>query len=185
MAYKLNDVAISLNGATPVLDASVTIPTVTTASIGNSTGLWTGGINYWVGHIRRIAYYNRRLSNTQIQQLSGPSGSNSAGIAYTVIGQMITTTIANANDVWSGGWRLDNLGAVVVAAQSGSPVYNGGLPFNPANGAMASQLDTTPAANDPYVGEIRVGPTGGVYFTSASPPSNLRGYSAGFSAGFK
>ena len=113
------------------------------------------------------------------------SASYNGGIAYNALGQMVTVVFTAADDVWNGGWRLSAKGAVVIAAQSGQPVYNGGLPFNPANGAMAAQLDVTPLASDPYVGGIRVGTLGGVYFTSASPPSNLRSFSAGFSPGFK
>lgn len=105
------------------------------------------------------------------------------GIAYDVQGRMCTTVATAAEDVWVGGWRLNNLGQVIVSSLAGSPFYNGGLPFN-VNGAMARQNDQTPGMNDPYVAGIRVGSLGGVYFTSAVPPNSFTGFDNGFSNGF-
>jgi hypothetical protein len=68
VAYKVNDFAAATNGATPVTDASGTIPTVNRLILGSE------GSNYFLnGHIRAIAYYNTRLPNTQLQTLTAPS----------------------------------------------------------------------------------------------------------------
>jgi hypothetical protein len=64
--YKLNDFAASQNGATVVTDTSGTIPTVTTLFLGYQGG--GGGVLN--GHLRRIAYYPRRLTNAELQALS-------------------------------------------------------------------------------------------------------------------
>jgi hypothetical protein len=65
LGYRLNDVAGSFNGGTAQIDTSATIPVVTQAQIGNAiTGRELNGT------IRRISYYNRRLSNTELQGLT-------------------------------------------------------------------------------------------------------------------
>lgn len=64
-AYKLNDFAGSFDGNAAVTDLSGTIPTVTQARIGSG---WTGILN---GHIKHLAYYPRRLSDIQLQALTG------------------------------------------------------------------------------------------------------------------
>jgi len=91
------------------------------------------------------------------------------GIGYSANGAMCTTVALSGTDQYIGGWRLDAVGRVVVAAQSGSLFYNEGLPFNLADGSLACQIDVVPGVNDPYVSSIRVGPSGGVYFTTAAP----------------
>jgi hypothetical protein len=63
--YKLNDFAASYAGAAAVLDGAGTLPTVDRLQIGNLLG--TGYLN---GHLRRLAYYNTRLSNAELQRLS-------------------------------------------------------------------------------------------------------------------
>ncbi len=106
-----------------------------------------------------------------------------AGVGYDAAGRMCTTTVLGINDQSVGGWRLDPVGRVVVAAQGSPLFYNGGLPFN-ADGSMARQLDTVPAATDPYARGIRVGSAGGVYFSTAAPPALLSGFDSGFDGGF-
>lgn len=64
-AYKLNDFAVSRNGAAVVTDTSGTIPTVTQAEIGTLAGL-----NVGTQHILRLAYYPRRLSNAELQGIT-------------------------------------------------------------------------------------------------------------------
>lgn len=65
-AYATNDFACSFNGATVVDDASGVIPVVDRAYIGaGATGATP--IN---GTIARIAYYNRRLANTELQAIT-------------------------------------------------------------------------------------------------------------------
>jgi len=108
-----------------------------------------------------------------------------AGVGYDASARMCTTVITDANDKYNGGWRMDAAGRVVVAAADmPNAVFNGGLPFY-LSGTMMRQTDVVPAADDPYVRGIRVGPTGGVYMTTAAIPTNLKGFSSGFSTGFK
>ncbi len=68
-AYVLDDCATSMNGDTSVADSSCTMPS-------NCTQLAIGG-NYLTtptqqlnGHIRRLAYYPQRISNSEIEALS-------------------------------------------------------------------------------------------------------------------
>lgn len=64
-SYKLNDFASSFQGAAVGTDVSGTVPTVTSMVIGNiASGQYC---NNW---IRRITYYNTRLTNAQLRALS-------------------------------------------------------------------------------------------------------------------
>lgn len=93
------------------------------------------------------------------------------GIGYTAIGQMCTTVTPGANDQYVGGLRLDPVGRVVVAALSGAQFFNSGLPSNSSNDTESRQVDVVPIAADAYApGGIRVSATGGVHFTTATPP---------------
>lgn len=67
LAYKLNDVAGSVNGGTPVVDTSATMPTITGLTLGQGN---TAGTQAFMGYARRFQYYNRRLTNSEIQGLS-------------------------------------------------------------------------------------------------------------------
>jgi hypothetical protein len=64
-AYKANDFASTVNGATVSTDAVGTIPTVDRLGIGSRLGTLQ-----WNGHIRAITYYNTRLPNTSLQALT-------------------------------------------------------------------------------------------------------------------
>ncbi|WP_207458665.1 hypothetical protein [Azospirillum sp. SYSU D00513] len=64
--WKASDFAASLNGATAVTDAAGTVPAVTNLYLGCQGG-GGGCLN---GHIRRLALYNRRLPNEQLQALT-------------------------------------------------------------------------------------------------------------------
>lgn len=67
MAARTDDVATSQNGAAVLADTSATIPTnLDRLSIGRRPD----GSIYLNGHIRKIAYYPRRLSNALLQQLT-------------------------------------------------------------------------------------------------------------------
>jgi hypothetical protein len=66
-AYKVNDVAMTANAAAVQTDVTATVPVVTTLGIGTRG---TPGALVWGGHIRRITYYPRRLSNTELQALT-------------------------------------------------------------------------------------------------------------------
>ena len=64
-AYKLNDCAFSVLGQTPQTDTTVTLPTVTQLDIGKR---FSGSqLN---GHIAKLSFYQKRLSNSELQALS-------------------------------------------------------------------------------------------------------------------
>jgi hypothetical protein len=65
LAYAVNDIAFTTGGATPVTDATATLPTVTNMQIGTGPSL-----PVWCGHIRKIKYYPRRLTNAELQALT-------------------------------------------------------------------------------------------------------------------
>jgi len=67
LAYKLNDVAGSVNNGTPVVDTSATMPTVTALTLGQGN---TAGTQAFMGYARRFQYFNTRLPNAQIQGMS-------------------------------------------------------------------------------------------------------------------
>ena len=67
--YKLNDSGGSLNGAAVVADTSCVVPTVDRLTIG----YYATGFNFWNGTIKRIAYYPKRLSNTELQGITNNS----------------------------------------------------------------------------------------------------------------
>lgn len=66
-AFKADNAAVSLNGATSLTDVSVALPTVTHLRIG---GLDASSPQATNGHIRKIAYWPKRLTNTLLEQLT-------------------------------------------------------------------------------------------------------------------
>ena len=64
-AYAVDNFAAVVNGGTAGTDTSGTVPTVDRLSIGN-----LNGFSQLNGHIRIINYYNKRLSNNQLQRLT-------------------------------------------------------------------------------------------------------------------
>lgn len=64
-AYKANDFAVCIAGGTVQTDTSGTLPTVDRLRIGTSQAG-----NYLNGHVRRFAYYPRRLANAELQALT-------------------------------------------------------------------------------------------------------------------
>ena len=66
LAYKVNDLAGSVNGGSVQTDTSATIPSVTALQIG-SLAAFGSPFN---GTIRRITYYPRRLSNAELQAIT-------------------------------------------------------------------------------------------------------------------
>lgn len=68
-AYKANDFAASMNGSAAATDTSGTLPTVTTLRVGYPDTT----INAF-SPVSRIAYYPKRLSNSQLQLLSASDG---------------------------------------------------------------------------------------------------------------
>lgn len=65
-AYKINSFAGTVNGGAVLTDVVGTVPTVNKLNIGSS-GISAQFLN---GTIARIAYYNRRLSNTELQGIT-------------------------------------------------------------------------------------------------------------------
>jgi hypothetical protein len=68
IAYKLNDCAYAVNGASPISDTSALIPTVDRLTIGNVAVV--GQAFYLNGHIAAIRYYRKRLPNAKLQALT-------------------------------------------------------------------------------------------------------------------
>ena len=66
-AYKLDDFASSISGGAAVTDTSGTLPTVDRMRIGEGQGG-----NTMRGHIARIQYFRKRLSNAKLQTLTAP-----------------------------------------------------------------------------------------------------------------
>jgi hypothetical protein len=64
-AFKANDFAISRNGGTVATDTSGTIPTVTQVEIGS-----LASVSSTSQRIKRLAFYQTRLTNAQLQSLS-------------------------------------------------------------------------------------------------------------------
>ena len=65
LAYAENDFAFTADGAAVVTDTSGSLPTVTRMLLGkHSNGYWLNG------HLHRIAYYPKRITNTQLQALT-------------------------------------------------------------------------------------------------------------------
>jgi hypothetical protein len=66
--YKVNDVALLLDGGTVVTDTSVTLPlNLNQLAIGTRSGT---SANFQNGTIKKIAYYPMRLTNAQLQALT-------------------------------------------------------------------------------------------------------------------
>jgi hypothetical protein len=66
-AYAANDIALSGGGQSPVAGPTYSVVTATTAFIGGSVST---GAPYVNGHLRRITYYPRRLSNADLQTIT-------------------------------------------------------------------------------------------------------------------
>jgi len=79
----------------------------------------------------------------------------------TCINNILETTFVN-------GFMVDTVGSLVVNVGGTIVGYHMGLPRD-VEGRLVGQLDVVPAATDPYVNGVRVGPLGGVYATSALP----------------
>jgi hypothetical protein len=64
-AYAVNDFVAVGNGGAPSTDTAGALPTgLTTMGIGFLSGV------VWCGHLRRITYYPRRMTNTELQSLT-------------------------------------------------------------------------------------------------------------------
>lgn len=69
VAAAANDAAAAVGGSVYGTDTSVTMPALTTASIGSRQGGTTG---FWNAPIRSLRLYNVRKSNAQLQALTAP-----------------------------------------------------------------------------------------------------------------
>jgi hypothetical protein len=67
MASANNNFAASFNGSSAAVDTNCTMPNVSHLRLGASSALMNSHLN---GHIRKIAYWPKRLSNTLLQQLT-------------------------------------------------------------------------------------------------------------------
>ena len=66
LAYKANDASMSVNGSEAVTDTTVALPTgITTLTLGSRSGA-----NWLNGHIRRFAYFPRRLLDAELQSIT-------------------------------------------------------------------------------------------------------------------
>jgi hypothetical protein len=65
--YRINDAAISVNGGAASTGTPADLPSLTHIRLGSLGG---GGGNPLNGHIRKIAYWPKRLSNTLLEQLT-------------------------------------------------------------------------------------------------------------------
>jgi hypothetical protein len=68
LAYKLNDANGVVNGTAGTTDTSVVLPVVDRLEFGRLAAGTSG--NILVGHIRRIAYFPRRLANAELQAIT-------------------------------------------------------------------------------------------------------------------
>lgn len=87
------------------------------------------------------------------------------GIAVNPSGQVHITNTPST--LFANGFMVSPTGQLVMST---GPIvgFLEGLP-RVAGGALKGQVDTVPAASDPYVGGVRVGPLGGVYTTYTAP----------------
>ena len=66
IGYKANNFAVVLNGSAVVTDVAGSLPTTTTLRVGGLSAATTDAY----GAIRNLRYFNRRLSNSQVQALT-------------------------------------------------------------------------------------------------------------------
>jgi len=100
--------------------------------------------------------------------IGGPPAANATfqgGIAISPLGQLYTTVAAPSS--FSNGFGVSPRGELCVGSTA-IVNYLEGIP-RLANGAVRTQLDVVPAATDPFLGGLRIGPVGGVYLSSAVP----------------
>lgn len=65
-SYALNDIAASRDGSSPSTDTSATMPTITQMQIGRRSD----GATLFNGHVRRVAWFSRRLTSAELQTLT-------------------------------------------------------------------------------------------------------------------
>ena len=110
-AYKLNDFAASLNGGAVATDTAGSLPTPTKLIIGSDGSIYNNG------HIARLRYFNKRLTNTKLRFLSGGPKSfrpdEIVGLQFwvdasdssTLYTDSALTTLAVSDGDVIGGWK--------------------------------------------------------------------------------
>ena len=69
LAWAENDAALVVNGGTPVTDTSIVLPVgIDRVSIGGRQARGQTGVGSQI--ISRLDYYNRRLSNAELQSIT-------------------------------------------------------------------------------------------------------------------
>lgn len=107
-AYKQNDFAAVVNGGTVATDTVGTIPVTNQLAIGRR-GI--GTVYYLNGHIRNIAYWPKRLSNTTLKALTlsslalGKYFAEDASI-YTGVGPGVEVTRSSSATYFASGGKL-------------------------------------------------------------------------------
>lgn len=66
-SYAFNDISLVLNSGAVGTDTSAVIPMVTQMFIGGAGAATAGQIN---GHIKKLAFYPKRLTNEELQGLT-------------------------------------------------------------------------------------------------------------------
>jgi len=94
------------------------------------------------------------------------SAPRKGGFALSDLGQVYIDSVNNPV-VFANGFGF-NAGRLCVSLGGAQAIWREGLPFT-LTGRLFAQLNTIPAASEPYVGGIRVGPRGGVYVVDIVP----------------
>jgi hypothetical protein len=129
-AYRVNDFALSVNGGTIVSDTSG--PIVSSANKLNIGQMY--GSNWLNGHIARLRYYNTRLANQTLVQLSG--GINN--LVYKSITGSGNATVAN------------NYTNINVSVPNPLPVANGGTGAQTQLAAVTNLISNPPNDGGQY-----------------------------------
>jgi hypothetical protein len=95
LGYRVNDIAVSYNGEAVQVDTVATIPPINTIEIG---GILANGAQPWSGIVVCVAYYPRRLPNTELQALT-----TSGLLAGKNPNQL--PTVGDLGDVATASWK--------------------------------------------------------------------------------
>jgi hypothetical protein len=123
-----------------------------TLTIGNRGGV------YLFGHIQRLAYWSRELTDAEMIDVTG------GGVGTHI-------------------YPTTNEGALQIEVDGIPHSYNGGVGYT-IDERVCARLNATPDPNDGYVAGVRVTPEGLVHFVTNTPPPVSDGFSTGFSNGY-
>ncbi|GAA4247540.1 hypothetical protein GBZ26_11275 [Azospirillum formosense] len=128
LAWAAGSASATINGAAPVGSSLVAAPAVTTLEIGAQQG----GLQL-TGYIRRIALYSKRLSNAQLQSLTGPDQT-------AIVADVLDTGWTDAK-VAEGYWStLHLLGSTVAARYLRVDIDDPGRATETVNGQAPGDL---------------------------------------------